>query len=100
MTQLAKNEIKQELRKLLEGQKEIERIMVFGSFLSSEDPQDLDVAIFQNSNLDYLTLAMKYRMLTRQLSEKLPLDIIPIRKNASGSAFLAEIEAGELIYER
>jgi len=68
--------------------------------VTSENPNDIDIAIFQNSKDSYLTLAMKYRKLTRKLSQKIPLDIIPIKADACNSTFLSEIEAGELIYER
>jgi hypothetical protein len=33
----------------------------FGSFLTSNDPHDLDIAVFQDSDESYYPLAMKYR---------------------------------------
>ena len=95
-----KNKIKKELRESLKSENEIQKIIVFGSFLRMNDPQDIDVAIFQNSNEPYLKLALKYRKLTREISKIIPIDIIPIRKDISGSFILSEIEAGESIYER
>ena len=92
--------IRQEIIKCLKSEKEINKIIIFGSFLVSEKPNDIDVAIFQDSKESYLTLAMKYRKLTRDIARWLPIDIIPIKANALKSSFLSEIEAGELIYER
>lgn len=95
-----KDTLKQEIVKCLKLEKEIEKIIIFGSFLDAENPNDIDVAIFQDSKKSYLTLAMKYRKLTRDIARSIPIDIIPIKSNASDSSFLSEIEAGELIYER
>ena len=95
-----KNILRQEIIRYLSPEKEIHKIVIFGSFLTSENPNDIDIAIFQDSKDSYLTLAMKYRKLTRKISQRIPLDIIPIKSNASNSTFLSEIETGELIYER
>ena len=100
MTPTAKDFLKKELIQSLKSEKEIKKIMIFGSFLDSEKPNDIDVAIFQDSKETYLTLALKYRKLIREIIRKIPVDIIPIRENLSESSFLSEIEAGELIYER
>lgn len=100
LTDNIKKTIKKEIESCLSNEKEISKIMIFGSFLESENPRDIDVAIFQNSNESYIPLSMKYRKLTRSIAKKIPLDIIPIKPNASHSMFLSEIEAGELIYER
>jgi predicted nucleotidyltransferase len=89
-----------EIIQSLKLEKEINKIVVFGSFLVSKNPHDIDVAIFQDSKESYLSLAMKYRRLTREISKSIPIDIIPIKSNASNNSFLSEIEAGELIYER
>jgi uncharacterized protein len=95
-----KDALKQEIIKCLKLEKEIKKIIIFGSFLDSENPNDIDVAIFQDSSKTYLSLAMKYRRLTRDIARSIPVDIIPIKSNVSDSSFLSEIEAGELIYER
>ena len=99
-TKELKNTLKQEIIQSLKPEKEINKIVIFGSFLDSENPNDIDVAIFQNSKESYLALAMKYRKLTRDITKRIPIDIIPIKSNASNSSFLSDIEAGELIYER
>jgi uncharacterized protein len=95
-----KSEIKKELASSLKSEKEINKIVVFGSFLHSENPGDIDVAIFQDSDESYLDLAMKYRRLTRSVSRRIAVDIIPIKPAARAHSFLSEIESGELIYER
>ncbi|VEN74221.1 conserved hypothetical protein [Candidatus Desulfarcum epimagneticum] len=95
-----KSEIKKELASSLKSEKEINKIVVFGSFLHSENPGDIDVAVFQDSDESYLDLAMKYRRLTRGVSRRIAVDIIPIKPAARAHSFLSEIESGELIYER
>ncbi len=100
MEKVSKNKIKKEICESLKSESEISRIVIFGSFLKSKEPQDIDLAIFQDSNEPYLKLALKYRKLTRKISKTIPLDIIPLRKDMSDSFILSEIEAGESIYER
>jgi len=95
-----KQNLKQGLIDCLQKEREIRRIVVFGSFLNSSDPHDIDVAIFQDSSDQYLPLAMKYRKLTRRLARRIALDIIPIRSDASSGFLLDEIRRGEVIYER
>jgi len=90
-------------RKLVEalsGEDEVRRIVVFGSFLHSDNPHDMDIAVFQDSDEKYLSLAMKYRRKTRDLSRTIPLDIIPLKDGVRDGLFLDEIEQGEVIYER
>lgn len=100
MTKDFKEALKKELVESLSSEKEINRVIVFGSFVSSENPNDMDIAIFQNSNEPYLDLAMRYRKLTRRISKKIPLDIIPVKSDVKDNSFISEIERGELIYER
>jgi predicted nucleotidyltransferase len=95
-----KETIKQLLIDLLAGQSEIHKIVIFGSFLKAEEPNDIDVAVFQDSTEKYLSLAMKYRRMTRAVSQVIPLDIIPIKAGAEGASFLDEINEGEVIYEK
>jgi len=90
-------------RKLVEalsGEDEVRRIVVFGSFLHSDNPHDMDIAVFQDSDEKYLSLAMKYRRKTRELSRTIPLDIIPLKDGVRDGLFLDEIEQGEVIYEK
>jgi uncharacterized protein len=95
-----KRKIKQDMAKCLAIDTEITRIVVFGSFNQSENPADIDVAVFQTSNQPYMPLALKYRSQTRSVSLKISLDIIPIRPNAADGPLLDEINKGEVIFER
>ena len=99
MDKRSKDALKQELARCLGQAPEVRRIVVFGSFLHSESPRDMDVAVFQDTREAYLPLALKYRRLARPVSDQIPLDIIPLRPDASG-ALLDEIAQGEVIYER
>jgi predicted nucleotidyltransferase len=78
---------------------EVEKIILFGSFLRKDQPNDIDIAVVQNSNDDYLTLSMRYRKALRKLSKIIALDIIPLRHNGK-SAFMEEIAKGITVYER
>lgn len=100
MTKKFKESLKRQLIKNFSSEKEIDKIIVFGSFVQSDNPHDIDVAIFQHSTESYLNLAMKYRKLTRKIAKMIPVDIIPVKSDARDNSFLSEIESGELIYER
>jgi predicted nucleotidyltransferase len=78
---------------------EINKIVLFGSFVNSDNPNDVDIAIIQNSNENFLTLSLKYRKILRELSKQIPLDIVPIKQDAKG-VFLDEINKGQIVYER
>jgi hypothetical protein len=43
---------------------------------------------------------MKYRKLTRPVSNKIPVDIFPIKVDAGEASILTEIDNGEVVYER
>ena len=60
-TSKQKDELKRKLVSCLRPDNEIVKIVIFGSFVNSDNPHDIDVAIFQDSSEDYLPLAMKYR---------------------------------------
>jgi predicted nucleotidyltransferase len=94
-----KEKIKNQICEKLSKEKEIQKIVLFGSFVQSDNPNDIDIAVFQTSNEKYLFLSMKYRKLIRSITKILPVDIIPLKLNNKGF-FLDEIEAGEVIYER
>jgi predicted nucleotidyltransferase len=83
----------------LRSDSEIQQIIIFGSFLDSDQPRDLDVAIIQDSDHSYLPLAMKYRKQTRSISKTIPIDIVPIKLGVEG-VFLSEIRKGKVIYEK
>jgi hypothetical protein len=95
-----KETLKRDLVSCLEKDHEIRRIVIFGSFLTSLRPIDMDVAVFQDSDESYVTLAMKYRRQTRLISSRIPLDIIPLRNGVTNDPFLREIESGETVYDR
>lgn len=100
MGQIDKKIIISNLISFLTDEPEVRRIVIFGSFLTSQNPHDLDVAVFQDSNEKYLPLALKYRRKTRSIAEKIPLDIFPLRLDAGGSFFMDEISKGRVVYER
>ncbi len=95
-----KQELKNQLVACLKGDKDIRKIVIFGSFVTSDKPRDMDVAVFQESREGYLELSMKYRKLTRPVSSKIPVDIFPVRADAGEASILTEIDNGEVIYER
>jgi predicted nucleotidyltransferase len=99
-TEQEKELLKQRLVSSLRAEREVCRIGVFGSFVTSDNPHDLDVAVFQDSDEKYLPLALKYRRKTRDIARVIPMDILPLRAGVQGETFLDEIECGEVIYER
>ena len=84
-TDLDKESIKRDLAACLACEKKVRKVVIFGSFLNRSEPHDLDVAVFQDSQEGYLPLALKYRKLTRSISSRIPLDIIPLRYDASAT---------------
>ncbi len=99
-TEAQKDSLKRQLVSCLEGEKEICRIVIFGSFLESSDPHDIDIAVFQDSGEKYLPLALKYRKKARAIAHIIPLDIIPLKAEAESETFMNEIAQGEIVYER
>ncbi len=79
--------------------KEVNKIVLFGSFVQSDNPNDIDIAIFQDADENFLTLSLKYRKVLRELSKTIPLDIIPVKKHSDG-VFLEEINKGQVVYEK
>ena len=99
-TEQEKESLKQRLVGSLKTEGEVCRIVVFGSFVNSDDPHDMDVAVFQDSDEKYLPLAMKYRRKTRDIARVIAMDILPLRVGVQSETFLDEINCGEVIYER
>jgi len=97
---MKKEEVKNKIVNSLKEQKEIERIIIFGSFNKSDSPNDIDIAVVQNSNENYLTLALKYRKLIRNISKEIAIDIFPISEKNENSFFINEVASGEVIYAR
>ena len=100
LSESEKDELKTNIANSLLSSSEIEKIIIFGSFLDSKSPNDIDIAIFQNSSDNYLTLALRYRKLIRDISKKIPVDVIPIKSGAVNNFLIDEIEKGEVIYAR
>ena len=100
LTEKEKNALKNELVTSLCSDKHVKKIVIFGSFVYSNNPHDMDVAVFQESNDSYLKLAMEYRRKIRSIANKIPIDIFPVRSDADGHSFLSEIAGGETVYER
>lgn len=100
LTPAEKQELKRQVAESLSAEKEVRRVVVFGSFLNSEDPCDMDIAVFQDSTEAYLPLVMKYRRKLTSIADRVPVDVIPIRPDPRPCALLEEIEKGEIIYER
>ena len=94
-----KENVKREIATILSGFSEVRRVVIFGSFVTSENPNDLDIAVFQDSDESYYPLARKYRRTLRNIARIIPLDVIPLRPNPGPGPFLKEIEKGEVIYE-
>ena len=98
-TESDKKLFKNQIVAKLSSEQEVCKIVLFGSFVKSDVPNDIDVAVFQDSNELYIPLSLKYRKLVRDISKNIPIDILPLKVNAKGS-FLSEISSGETIYER
>lgn len=95
-----KNQMKKEIIRSLKEQPEIEKIIIFGSFNKSDSPNDLDIAVIQNSSENYLTFALKYRKLIRNVTREIAVDIFPIVCQNENCFFHTEVLSGEVIYAR
>ncbi len=101
MSNMDKEQLKIDLVNALAGDEQIEKIVVFGSFTYSSTPHDMDIAVFCNSNDDYLTLALAFRKKLRPLSKIIPIDLLPITIPFDpASSFMSEINKGEVVYEK
>lgn len=79
--------IKRQIKDILSNEQEVQKVLIFGSFIKSDTPNDIDIVIFQNSKGGYLTLSLKYRKLLRTLIDTIPFDVIPINPDAAGVFF-------------
>jgi len=96
-----KLKVKEDLITALVDDVTVEKIIIFGSFLTTEHPHDLDVAIYSTSPDDYLTQAMSFRRRLRAIARLIPIDIVPVSMPIDpDTSFLLEIEKGEIIYEK
>jgi predicted nucleotidyltransferase len=94
-----KEMVKREIAARLSSFPEVRRVVIFGSFVTSDDPHDLDVAVFQDSDENYYSLARKYCRILRNVARVIPLDVIPMRPDPREGPFMQEIEKGEVLYE-
>lgn len=95
-----KIDIKNKIVDSLKGEEEVERIIIFGSSNQCDTPNDIDIAVVQNSADNYLTLALKYRKLIRNISKDIAVDIFPVLEKNDNSFFKNEINSGEVIFAR
>lgn len=95
----AKEMVKREIAARLSACPEVRRVVIFGSFITSNAPNDLDIAVFQDPDESYYPLARKYRGVLRSVARMISLDIIPLRPDPEQGTFLQEIEKGEVVYE-
>ena len=100
LTNADKENIKRRIVEKLRSQNEIDKIIIFGSFLKNTSPSDIDLAIFQRSSDNYINLSLKYRKAVRDISKSIPIDVIPIMSDKSNDFVSNEIEHGEVIFER
>jgi predicted nucleotidyltransferase len=101
LTEQEKQWIRREVAQRLATQPEVRRVVIFGSFGVAEEPHDLDIAVFQDSQERYLPLALKYRKLLRPVADRIALDVLPLRTDAPHGRFeREEIARGEVVYER
>jgi predicted nucleotidyltransferase len=95
-----KNQIKQAVVDAIKEEKDIRKIIVFGSFLSSETPGDIDVAVLGKFTKGYLEAATRLRKKVRHIAKILPVDIIPILEDTPQNEFVQEVYKGEVVYEK
>jgi len=101
MACIDKKQIRKQLLSVFEGDDRIEKVIVFGSFIHSANPHDLDLAVFCDSSEDYLTLALLLRKQLRSISNIIPIDLVPISIPYDPAAeFIQEINKGEVVYEK
>jgi predicted nucleotidyltransferase len=100
LTSEERERLKRDVVACLSAEPEVRRVVVFGSFVTSPTPHDLDVAVFQESDEGYLPLALKYRRLLRSVAARIPVDVLPLRIQGTAGEFLKEVEQGEVVYVR
>lgn len=101
MPHINKQQIRRQLQSAFVDDSTVEKIIVFGSFITSETPHYLDLAVFCDSSDDYLTLALALRKKLRGISSIIPIDLVPIAVPYDPSAaFMQEINKGEVVYEK
>ena len=99
---MEKEKIKKQLIESMSKLSSIRKLILFGSFITEKQPHDIDLAVIDDRDNDYITLSLSYRKALRDISRIIPIDVFPIRsgQNNRDSMMLSEIENGEVIYER
>jgi len=92
--------LKHEVVVCLRGEPEVQRVVVFGSFVTSPARHDLDVAVFQENDEGYLPVALKSRRLLGSVAARIPVDVLPLRVQGTAGEFRKEVEQGEVVYVR
>jgi predicted nucleotidyltransferase len=100
LSNFEKEKIKERIVEKLRSEKEIMKIVIFGSFLTDDEPNDIDLAVFQTSKDNYLSLALKYRKAIRDISKKIPIDVLPLTAKKTNDFIFNVLENGEVIFER
>lgn len=74
-----KQTLTRQLVTCLKCDKRIRKIIISGPFLDSDDPGDMDAAVFQESRKGYLEPGLKYRKMAGNVAVNIPVDFFPVR---------------------
>jgi uncharacterized protein len=91
--------IREKIKGIFLFQPDVKKVIIFGSFLQSDEPNDIDLAIFTDSKQGYLEQSLKFRKMLRGVSKIIPVDVFPLKNGNTSDPFLEEILKGEVIYE-
>lgn len=95
-----KKTIQDEVISSLSSYPSLQKIIVFGSFFAAFAPNDIDIAVVDNSGKDYMTLSIDYRKMLLSLAGRIPIDLVPLKSLDSKGYMMSEIKKGRVIYER
>lgn len=95
-----KQRLKDQINASLTSDTNVTKIIIFGSFLESAAPESINVAVYQDSTEGYFQLAMKYRKKVKALTNKIKINIYPIRNSIEETTILSEMEMMEVIFQR
>lgn len=77
ITNEEKNKITDMIAEKISGP-EVKKLILFGSFVESANPNEINLAIISEENLDYISKVAKYRKKIKDLSKKIPVQIFPL----------------------
>lgn len=98
ITKEEKTEIKHLLTEKISGP-EVKQLILFGSFVESNNLNEINIAIISEENLDYISKVKKYRQKIKDLSKKIPVQIFPLLKSEN-SYLHDKIKHGITLYSR